>query len=89
MIIKVNDDYQIRSDSACWIVQKKGSIRKKTKKRDWQNIGYYADFPAAIQGLSELRVRIISDEAIVSEIKAAIWAITEEAKKAILVFTDG
>lgn len=59
MKIKIDDKYQITSDSMQYILQEK----KQTKKDDVEvkdyevNLGYYSTITNALQGYKELQIR--------------------------------
>lgn len=71
MIIEINDQYRIESDTQCWKVQKFcPSNRKDSKKRsDWRSLYYYNTLESAFQGLLELEIREIegSDIKLINE----------------------
>ena len=54
MIIPVNEQYRIASDSLQWIVQK---ARTRNGKKDWAPKLFYPTFESALKGLGELMVR--------------------------------
>ena len=54
MIIPVNEQYRIASDSLQWIVQK---ARTRNGKKDWAPKLFYPTFESSLKGLGELMVR--------------------------------
>ena len=54
MIIPVNEQYRIASDSLQWIVQK---ARTRNGKKDWGSKFFYPTFESALRGIGELMVR--------------------------------
>lgn len=54
MIIPVNEQYRIASDSLQWIVQK---ARTRNGKKDWESKFFYPTFESALRGIGELMVR--------------------------------
>jgi len=63
MIIPVNEQYRIASDSLQWIVQKartrngKKDWESKYGKKDWESKFFYPTFESALRGIGELMVR--------------------------------
>ncbi len=54
MIIPVNEQYRIASDSLQWIVQK---ARTRNGKKDWESKFFYPTFESALRGIGGLMVR--------------------------------
>ena len=65
MIIPVNEQYRIASDSLQWIVQK---ARTRNGKKDWAPKLFYPTFESALKGLGELMVRLSDAETLVDAI---------------------
>ena len=66
MIIPVNEQYRIASDSLQWIVQK---ARTRNGKKDWAPKLFYPTFESALKGLGELMVRLSDAETLVDAIR--------------------
>ena len=49
MIIPIFDDYRIKTDERCWIVQK----FQKGKKQRCKSVSWYPNLPTAVQGVVE------------------------------------
>ena len=88
MVIKVNDKYRIESDPHCWMVQRFKGIRKDTGKEDWKPLTYHTSFGNALESLSEYRIRVISDQATVDEVRATLRQIRDEALAALSLFRE-
>ena len=54
MIVQVNPDWRITSDSHCFICQKR---RTRKDKVEWQNETFHATFEDACEYMLELRLR--------------------------------
>ena len=62
MIIPVNEQYRIASDSLQWIVQK---ARTRNGKKDWAPKLFYPTLESALKGLGELMVRLSDAQTLV------------------------
>ncbi len=56
MIVEVNPDWRIRSDSYNWIIEKR---RTGGAKERWNAVGYFGDLDEAVLGLVQRRIRVI------------------------------
>jgi len=92
MILKINEDYRITTDSICIILEKKRVIQKNTKNHKagdevYDTIGYYGEFEHAYNGLLK-RGLIASDleglRAILNWIERTGKEIKESLSKASL-----
>lgn len=83
MIVKVNKNYRIRSDSKQWITERRVKVKDKTI---WRGLGYYINFASAISGLSEYRIRKIDDKLTVNQILEALKHIRQDAEKVCMEF---
>jgi len=84
MVIHVSDDFRIVSDSTQWTTQRR--IKRKGAV-DWQALGYYSDFGAALRGLSEYRIRKI-DGAVPEAVLGALSVIRREAEATCLTYRE-
>lgn len=64
MIIPINDNYQITSDSVQWRIENRGKKKDKEDKtkdsdewQDWSPIGFYANFEQASAALGDRMIR--------------------------------
>ncbi len=85
MVISVNKQYRITSDSSCWTVQRYAGKRKDGED-EWQGLYYCVDFESALVSLAEYRIRTIADSATVDEIRATLRTIRDECLTAVDVF---
>ncbi len=89
MIVSVNDDWRIATDSSNWIVQKRNGWYKdkKTAQRcaKWDCVSYHRNCEAALNQLFELRVRHI-DSDVPNEIIRLGRAIAAEITQACRFF---
>jgi hypothetical protein len=65
-LLRINDDWQITSDSNCWILQKRSVVTKTDNpenvgKEVWKNEGYYTSLPDAVEGMVRRNVRVPDD----------------------------
>ena len=54
MLIQVNDQFRIKSDSVQWMIQKR---RTRNGKRTWESRLFFPSFQGAVKELGELMVR--------------------------------
>lgn len=59
MILKIEDDYQIVSDSMQYILQERKVVGEGDNKGNeyWTNEGYYGKIYQALKGYKELQIR--------------------------------
>ncbi len=85
MIISVNKQYRIESDTYCWIVQEHKGTRKDTGKERWKTLAYCVEFENALVELSKRRIRLINS-VVQDEIITSIKEIKQEAIEALDLF---
>ena len=83
MIIEINEEYRIKSNTSSWNIEKYIGHDKDTNERTFTPIRYYMNLEAAVKGLADLQIREISDRATIGEIKKVLQVIREEVRKAL------
>lgn len=72
MILPINEDWRITTDTYNWTVERR-RLNKKQGTHEWRGESFWGSFDKAIEGLYEHRVKAIDAEgyqAVCSEIKA-------------------
>ena len=85
MIIQINDEYQITSDSQQWTVRKKMEATEKNPEQ-WKAISYHSNFESALTQMTELRIRLINSK-VPDEILKTIQTIKQQSETAAKTFT--
>ena len=67
MILPINEDYRIISDSNQWIIQ---VARTRKGKTDWQHRYYFVTIESAVKALGELMVRRSNAETLADALLA-------------------
>ena len=59
MILPIDDQYRIKSDPYCWIVQQRNTRKRADKEvSEWQSLTYHGSFKHALGSLRERLVRV-------------------------------
>jgi hypothetical protein len=59
MIIRINNDWRIDSDSLQFILQHRREAKKANAEVRWHNVGYFATLDSAICELARRRIRLL------------------------------
>ena len=66
MIIPINDEYQIASDSRCWMIKRR--VRRKGQIT-WEPFKWYATVESCVNGLGQQMVRDSKADNIVDAVR--------------------
>ncbi len=66
MIIPINDEYQIASDSRCWMIRRR--VRRKGKVT-WEPYKWYATVESCVNGLGQQMVRDSKADNVVDAVR--------------------
>jgi hypothetical protein len=93
MIIQINNDWRLDSDSLQFILQHRHEAKNADADARWRNIGYFASLDSAICELARRRIRILPGvygpdalpllSCAIDEIKADVAAVLESLRPGV------
>jgi len=85
MILPIDDNWRIKSDSYCWHIQKYQGIPDKGKFKgipQWKSLRYYQSLAKAVHGLAELEL-MTGDTKTLAEALDAVRDVSERLSRAL------